>query len=95
MRAGRLHGALLGSVEQFGLHDQDTMLAYAGPDRAVLDRGWNAMPVLEDVREPNLIHWASFGKPWDDELTVLQDVWQEVAQRVEERGGAGVQTPSV
>ena len=28
------------------------MLAYAGPDRAVLEPRWNAMPVLEDVTRP-------------------------------------------
>ncbi len=49
-------------VEQFGMHDQDVMLAYAGPARAVLDPRWNALPVLESVVEPNVIHWASFGQ---------------------------------
>ena len=56
-------------IEQFGLNDQDTVLAYAGPGRAVLARGWNALPVLEDVREPRLIHWASLGKPWEHHFT--------------------------
>ncbi|HEX2755022.1 MAG TPA: glycosyltransferase, partial [Candidatus Limnocylindrales bacterium] len=72
----------LGLVERYGLHDQDTMLAYVGPDRAVIEPRWNAMPVLEDVRDPSLIHWASFGKPWEPELTYGQDRWLEYAARL-------------
>jgi lipopolysaccharide biosynthesis glycosyltransferase len=74
-------------VERYGLHDQDIMLAYAGPDRAVLEPRWNAMPVLEDVDEPSLIHWASFGKPWDPELTYGRDLWQGYAATLHARAG--------
>ncbi|HEX2756617.1 MAG TPA: TylF/MycF/NovP-related O-methyltransferase, partial [Candidatus Limnocylindrales bacterium] len=49
---------------------------------------WNAMPVLEDVRDPSLIHWASFGKPWEPELTYGQDRWLEYAARLHDRAGA-------
>ena len=41
---------------------------------------WNAMPALEDVPDPSLIHWASFGKPWDAPLTFAQDVWWGYAE---------------
>ncbi len=74
-------------VERFGLHDQDIMLAYAGPDRGVLDPRWNALPGLEDVQDPGLMHWASFGKPWDPELTYAQGVWREYAGRLHARAG--------
>ena len=37
MRADDFTATYLGWVETYGLHDQDTMLAYVGPDRAVLD----------------------------------------------------------
>ena len=74
-------------VERYGLHDQDIMLAYAGPDRAVLEPRWNAMPVLEDVADPSLIHWASFGKPWDPELTYGRDLWQGYAAALHARAG--------
>jgi lipopolysaccharide biosynthesis glycosyltransferase len=77
----------LGWVERYGLHDQDTMLAYVGPQRAVIDPRWNAMPVIEDVHGPRLIHWASFGKPWDPELTFEQERWRAVAARLHERAG--------
>ncbi len=74
-------------VERYGLHDQDIMLAYAGPDRTVLEPRWNAMPVLEDVPDPSLIHWATFGKPWDPELTYGRDLWQGYAASLRRRAG--------
>ena len=74
-------------VERYGLHDQDIMLAYAGPDRGVLEPRWNAMPVLEDVPDPSLIHWATFGKPWDPELTYGRDLWQGYAATLRDRAG--------
>jgi lipopolysaccharide biosynthesis glycosyltransferase len=77
----------LALVERYGLHDQDAMLAYVGPDRAVLDSRWNALPVLEDVVEPALIHWAAMGKPWHEELAFGQALWHEYADRLEERAG--------
>lgn len=86
-------------VERYGLHDQDIMLAYAGPERAVLEPRWNTMPVLEDVDEPSLIHWASFGKPWDPELTYGRDLWQAYAATLGARAGeppglTGPRTPA-
>jgi lipopolysaccharide biosynthesis glycosyltransferase len=87
MRQDDFSSASLGLVERFGLHDQDTMLAYVGPDRAVLEPRWNAMPVLEDVADPSVIHWASFGKPWEARLTFEQERWQMYARRVRDRAG--------
>lgn len=78
----------IGLVEEYGLHDQDTMLAYAGPDRLRLDPAWNAMPVLADAPQPKLIHWASFAKPWDEPLTYARHLWQEHAARLRARAGA-------
>ncbi len=79
---------LLGFGERFGLHDQDTALAYVGPDRVHLGDGWNAMPVLEDVEEPRLVHWASFPKPWDAPLTYQRQAWQAHAARLAGRAGS-------
>jgi lipopolysaccharide biosynthesis glycosyltransferase len=87
MRRDQFTDRFLGLGERFGLHDQDTMLAYVGPDRVALDPRWNAMPVLEDVADPRLIHWASFAKPWDRPLTFAQDRWREYAARLQERAG--------
>ena len=87
MRRDDFTDAYLPWVERYGLHDQDIMLAYAGPDRVVLEPGWNAMPVLEDVPDPSLIHWATFGKPWDAELTYARDLWQEYAVTLRARAG--------
>ena len=88
MRRDDFTTTYLGWVEQYGLHDQDTMLAYVGPDRAVIDPRWNALPILEDVGDPSLIHWASFGKPWESQLTYAQDVWREYAASLHARAGA-------
>ena len=77
-------------VEHYGLNDQDTMLAYVGPERCVLDPAWNALPILEDVTDPRIIHWASLGKPWEPEASrtarragasMRPDCWSEPADR--------------
>jgi lipopolysaccharide biosynthesis glycosyltransferase len=75
-------------VERYGLHDQDVMLAYAGSDRVALEPRWNALPVLEDVADPALIHWAKLGKPWEPTLTYRADLWLEYADRLRARVGS-------
>jgi lipopolysaccharide biosynthesis glycosyltransferase len=87
MRRDGFVAASIGLVERYGLHDQDTMLVMVGPDRARLDSGWNAMPVLEDVDDPRLVHWASFNKPWDELLTPQKVRWREYAARLHARAG--------
>jgi lipopolysaccharide biosynthesis glycosyltransferase len=87
MRRDDFTATYLGWVEAFGLHDQDTMLAYVGPDRCALDGRWNAMPVHEDVTDPGLIHWASLGKPWEPRLTYEQERWRAYADRLRQRAG--------
>ena len=87
MRADDFTSRYLGFGERYGLHDQDTMLAYVGAERAAIDPRWNAMPVLEDVTDPSLIHWASFPKPWDPELTFERPRWQGYAASLRSRAG--------
>lgn len=77
----------LGWVEKYGLHDQDVMLAYAGPERHVLDARWNMLPVFEDIDHPGLIHWASIGKPWEPALTYGQERWRAYAEQLHARAG--------
>ena len=45
------------------------------------------MPVLDDVPDPKLIHWASIGKPWDDQLTYAQDRWRAYRASLRARAG--------
>jgi lipopolysaccharide biosynthesis glycosyltransferase len=78
----------LGWVEAYGLHDQDVMLAYAGPERGVLDPRWNMLPVFEDIEDPGLVHWASIGKPWEPGLTFGRERWLEHAARLHARAGS-------
>jgi lipopolysaccharide biosynthesis glycosyltransferase len=87
MRRDDFTATTFGWIEQFGLNDQDSMLVYAGPDRSVLDARWNSLPVLEDVHDPSLIHWASLGKPWEPHLTFAQDLWLPHAQQLQSRAG--------
>jgi lipopolysaccharide biosynthesis glycosyltransferase len=87
MRRDDFAATYLAWVEQYGLHDQDIMLAYVGPDRCVLEPRWNSLPVLEDVRDASLIHWAAFGKPWDPQLTFEKDRWLGYAGRLRNRAG--------
>ena len=87
MRRDGFTAASFALVEHYGLNDQDTMLAYVGPERCVLDPAWNALPILEDVTDPRIIHWASLGKPWEPELTYGQARWREHATRLLGRAG--------
>lgn len=87
MRRDGFTARYLGWVEQYGLHDQDAMLAYAGPERLVLDPRWNMLPVFEDIDDPGLVHWASIGKPWEPALTFGQERWREHAARLHARAG--------
>jgi lipopolysaccharide biosynthesis glycosyltransferase len=87
MRGDDFSARSIGWVERYGLHDQDVMLGYLGPTRRRLDPAWNAMPVIEDVAEPKLIHWAAFGKPWDPGITYEQARWRDVAARLHGRAG--------
>lgn len=89
MRADDFTRTYLGWVEKYGFHDQDVMLAYAGSDRVQLPARWNSLPVLEDVDDPAIIHWAALPKPWEPELTFRESEWWAVADRVAERCGAG------
>lgn len=85
MRRDDFTKTYLGWVERYGVHDQDVMLAYAGADRHVLDPRWNALPVLEDVVDPAIIHWAKQDKPWLPGLTYRRELWQEYAERARAR----------
>jgi lipopolysaccharide biosynthesis glycosyltransferase len=87
MRADGFTGAYLGWVDRYGLHDQDILLAYVGPDRADIDPAWNALPALEDVRDPKIIHWAGLGKPWEEQLTYAAELWRGYEERLRRRAG--------
>lgn len=87
MRRDGFATTYLGWVEKYGLHDQDVMLAYAGPERQALDARWNMLPVFEDIDDPGLVHWASIGKPWEPALTFGQERWRAHAARLHARAG--------
>lgn len=75
-------------ARRFGLHDQDTLNAYAGPGRAELDPVWNAFPVRETVDEPRIVHYAGAGKPWQDRLVPSGELWRDYSERFTARAGS-------
>jgi lipopolysaccharide biosynthesis glycosyltransferase len=87
MRADDFTRTYLGWVERYGLHDQDIMLSYANADRVTLPPRWNALPVMEEIADPALIHWASIAKPWADQLTFGQEAWRGYAVQLQGRAG--------
>ena len=86
MRADDFTRTYLGWVETYGLNDQDVMLAYAGPGRYELAPEWNALPFLEEVSDPKIVHWAGGGKPWWPRLAPLSATWRSYADRLRARG---------
>ena len=87
MRRDDAIGATMPLVERFGLTDEDCLLAWVGPDRAVLEPRWNAVPALDGVRDPGFVRWAGVGKPWEPRLTFGQDRWREHAAGLRSRAG--------
>lgn len=87
MRRDRFVERFVPMARRFGLHDQDTLNAYAGPARAELDPRWNAFPVRETLSEPRLVHYAGAGKPWQDRLVPGGELWREYAERFAARAG--------
>jgi lipopolysaccharide biosynthesis glycosyltransferase len=89
MRADDFTAIYLPLVPRFGLHDQDVLNAYVGPDRAELDEKWNVLPILQvqEINAPGIIHFAGGLKPWSEELTPYREHWQHYAARVRARVG--------
>jgi lipopolysaccharide biosynthesis glycosyltransferase len=89
MRADDFAATHLPLVTRFGLHDQDVLIAYVGPDRAELDEKWNVLPILQvqEINAPGIIHFAGGLKPWSEELTPYREHWQHYAARVCARVG--------
>jgi hypothetical protein len=52
------------------------------PDpRAELDPRWNSFPVAESLPDPQLLHYAGAGKPWEDLLIPGGHWWRHHADR--------------
>ena len=51
-------------------------------------RRWNALPYLEPVTDPKIVHWAAGGKPWWAQLAPYQDSWRDYDARLRARVGA-------
>jgi lipopolysaccharide biosynthesis glycosyltransferase len=53
-------------VEHFGMNDQDVLNLYAGTERVVLDRKWNAIPRQDLTEGAVIVHFAGPVKPWSE-----------------------------
>lgn len=72
-------------VGRFGLNDQDVLNAYAGGRHAELPSRWNAIPLLERVTAPGIVHFAGSGKPWGAELVPEGHRWHHYARKFADR----------
>ena len=85
----------LAYVEQFGLNDQDVLMAYAEGDWARLEPRWNHWPIMERLNDPEVVHYVGAAKPWGALVSPYDDLWRVRAGRVAERlGGQIVVSPS-
>lgn len=64
MRQDRFTEQWVAFAIRFGLHDQETLIAYAGRERAQLPDAWNTVPGVEAIEGAKLLHWAGRVKPW-------------------------------
>ncbi|MGL5826044.1 MAG: glycosyltransferase family 8 protein, partial [Nocardioides sp.] len=87
MRADNFAEEYLPLAGSYGFNDQDILNAYAGAGRAPLDNRWNALPVIEEIVEPGIVHYAGAGKPWEAELVPYGELWREYAARFQARAG--------
>jgi hypothetical protein len=85
LRRDRFVAELVPLAGRFGLDDRELLTAYAGADYLPLDRRWHALPALERVEDPALVHYAGLGRPWDDELVPEGHRWQRHADVVAAR----------
>lgn len=81
LRADRFVERFAPLAAQYGLNDQDILLAYAGADRVELDPAWNALPVHEPVDGARIVHYAGAGKPWQDRLVPSGELWLGYRER--------------
>ncbi len=93
MRADRFVETFVPMAAEYGLNDQDILIAYVGADRHELEPRWNALPVHEAVTDDGVIHYAGAGKPWEDDLVPDGFHWTRYADRLAARVGAPPTTP--
>jgi lipopolysaccharide biosynthesis glycosyltransferase len=93
MRADDFAATHLPLVARFGMHDQDVLVAYVGPNRAELDEKWNALPIREEITATGIIHFVGPLKPWNEELTPYGEHWKLYAERVRARVGEPPASP--
>ncbi|NYJ00756.1 lipopolysaccharide biosynthesis glycosyltransferase [Nocardioides thalensis] len=88
LRADRFVDWCLPMVADFGLNDQDVLLAWAGDDYQRLEPRWNALPIVESIEDWAIVHYAGIGKPWSEDLTPHREHWRRYAERVAARAPA-------
>lgn len=88
LRADRFVDWCLPMVADFGLNDQDILLAWAGTDYRRLEPRWNALPIVESIEDWAIVHYAGIGKPWSEDLTPHREHWRRYAEQVAARAPA-------
>ena len=72
-------------AERFGMHDQEILNLYAGANRAELDGAWNMLPRVEVLKDPKIVHWAGFQKPWNRDYVQGRELWDEAEAKLAKR----------
>jgi lipopolysaccharide biosynthesis glycosyltransferase len=87
MRDDKFVQTFVPMAAEYGLNDQDILLAYVGADRHELEQRWNALPVHESVAQDGVIHYAGAGKPWEADLVPHGHHWTTYAEQLAGRVG--------
>lgn len=85
MRRDNFLEEIVPMAAEYGLHDQDTLVAYTGPRRTPLPAEWNLMPANDPIEGAKIVHYAGAGKPWADRMVTSADIWRQYADRVAAR----------
>lgn len=68
LREDRFAARVLPAMSRYLLDDRDAFHFFYGPERAVLEPTWAAVPTREPVQDVNIWHWADTTKPWSKDV---------------------------
>jgi hypothetical protein len=88
LRADRVAETWQPFASRHALTGAQTLLAYAGADRADLDPRWNVNPEVEPVVDPLAVRYGRPGTAWSDGPGAAGALWRDYADALRRRTGA-------